>query len=389
MKKIFVSIFCLVIIAGLNFTSEAAGQTSFTLGPEISHIKYEESGIMEDKGLMYGLDGSWTYNYYNNYLFKADTRFSYGQVDYRNSGALNDIDDYILETRGVFGYKFRASEKIDIIPYIGLGYRYLNDNSAGMTSSTGAHGYERESNYLYSPIGMELTAQVIDKWSFETALEYDHFWRGWQKSHLSDANAGYNDLENTQDSGYGLRASIKALRHGKEMDFVVEPFIRYWNIKKSDEKNITYAGTIVGYGYEPKNNSTELGVLVACRWHWEQDKKQIPHLKTPAPKVRVELIPLIQERPSTADEYYNIIREKITNAVSNLTTVEKGRVAINLTLASNGEIQDICVTNKDSNISPEFRQAITQAASDSSPFPEFPPDIKKEKISLLLPIIFS
>lgn len=260
---------------------------------------------------------------------------------------------------------------------------------ARLTTSTGALGYERESNYFYSPVGLEFMTQVTNKWSFGTMLEYDHFWRGWQKSNLSGVNRNYNDLENTQDDGYGLRASLKALRHGENMDFIVEPFVRYWNIKQSDNKDITYAGTVIGFGYEPKNNSTEFGVLVSCKWHWERDKKQIVYFKKSAARFKIELTPLTQERPSTTAEYYNLVREKIENALSNLKMVEKGKIYLNLILTSTGEIERNHITDKDSNMSPEFKQAITQAVAEIFPFPEFPPDIKKEKISLILPIIFS
>lgn len=389
MKKIIIAIFFLIFIFWINLFSEAAEQSLFTFGPEISYIKYEEPSVMEEKGVMYGLDGAWTYYYEKHRLLKIEMRLSHGEVDYKNSGTLDNIEDYIIEGRGVIGYKFSVAERTDLIPYIGLGYRYLNDDAAGLTSSTGARGYERESNYLYSPIGMEMTMPINNTWSLGTMLEYDHFWRGWQKSHLSDAHPAFNDLENTQEHGYGLRASLKALRHGKDVDFIIEPFIRYWNIKKSEEKDITFSGIVIGYGYEPKNNSTEFGILVSLRWHWEQDKKQVSYSKKSEPKVKVELIPLMQEKLSTADAYYNSVREKITYALSSLKVIEKGQVILNLTLASNGEIRNCYITDKDLNMSPEFKQVVMQAISELSPFPEFPSDINKEKITLVLPIVFS
>lgn len=262
MKKLLAITLCFTFIGMGNVLAQVElPKHTWELGTEISHITYKEPSVMREKGMMYGIVGSYTYH--NKLMLKADGRFSYGQVDYKNSGTLNNIDDYILEFRGVGGYDFSVFTASTFTPYIGFGYRYLNDNTSGMTTSTGALGYERESNYFYSPIGIETITELENGWAIGVMLEYDYFWKGIQKSHLSDAIAGVSDLENDQNDGYGLRGSIKVQKKLKKLDLVIEPYIRYWNIKKSKDTNITYAGTIVGYGYEPKNNSTEIGCKLA------------------------------------------------------------------------------------------------------------------------------
>jgi len=264
MKKILAITLCFVFIGmGSVLAQVELPKHSGDLGTEISYIKYKEPGVMEEKGMMYGIVGSYTYR--PKFMLKADGRFSYGQVDYKNSGTLDNIDDYILEVRGVGGYDFSVFTASTLTPYIGIGYRYLNDDMTG-TTSTGARGYERESNYLYSPIGVEVITPLKNDWSIGATLEYDYFWKGIQKSHLSDAIAGLSDIENDQNDGYGVRGSVKFQKKGEKLDFVIEPFIRYWNIKKSEETVITYTGTIIGYGYEPKNNSTEIGIKFAAKF---------------------------------------------------------------------------------------------------------------------------
>jgi len=234
------------------------------LGAEISHITYKEPDVMRDKGMMYGIAGS--YAYHENLMLKAEGRFSYGQVDYKNSGTMNNIDDYILEIRGLGGYDFYMFEASTLTLYIGIGYRYLNDDSSGKITSTGAGGYERESNYIYSPVGIESVTSLKNGWSVGARGEYDIFWWGKQISHLSDANPNFGDVRNTQRRGYGLRGSIKLEKNGEKLDFIIEPFIRYWNIAKSNDSDVTYAGVIIGYGYEPKNNSTEIGCKLAAKF---------------------------------------------------------------------------------------------------------------------------
>jgi len=260
-KLMAIAITCFMFVGvGNGFAGELQKHT-FELGPEISRITYEEPRVMKEEGMMYGLAASYTYH--NKLMLKAEGRGSMGSLDYKNSGTVENIPDYMLEFRGTGGYDFPISEVSFLTPYAGIGYRYLNDDGSGKTSSTGARGYERESNYLYSPIGVALTAPLKNGWSFGATAEYDIFWWGKQISHLSDGDPGFNDPENRQKKGYGARGSVKLEKKGKKLNFVIEPFVRYWNIKKSKDADLTYYGTYVGYGYEPKNHSTEFGIKLA------------------------------------------------------------------------------------------------------------------------------
>lgn len=265
---------------------QLVGDKQFELGYEMSNIVYKEPNVMRENGLMYGVSGSFIYygwipllpfNYYawlptlpedrnkSKSMVKLEGKFSTGQMDYRNSGTIDDIRDYIVEVRALVGPVF-YKEKIATIPYLGLGYRYLNDDSGGKISSTGAYGYERESNYYYIPIGANLITDLNYGWFLEVNTEFDIFLGGRQISHFSDVVPSYNDLSNDQKDGYGLRGSLKIRKGFKTVDFIIEPFIKYWNIKKSDISNLTYNNVIIGYGYEPKNNSTEYGIKLAMRF---------------------------------------------------------------------------------------------------------------------------
>jgi len=242
---------CLIFVGSGSLFAEPSKAKGWEVGAEMSHITYKEPGVMQEKGIMYGIDGS--YVYHNNFMLKAEGRFSYGQVDYKNSGTMDNIDDYILEFRGLGGYDFPVKSFI-FTPYIGFGYRYLNDDMGGRYSSTGAFGYERESNYFYSPIGIEVITPLKNEWFVGGTVEYDYFWEGKQKSYLG-WKPGYYDIENDQDEGYGYRGSIKLEKKTVKIDFIIEPFVRYWNIKNS--KITTDPG---GTSWiEPKNNSTEIG----------------------------------------------------------------------------------------------------------------------------------
>jgi hypothetical protein len=264
MEKVIILTICFIFATIASVLAEVELERhAWVLGTEISHIKYEEPDVMEEKGMIYGVASS--YSYHNRLMLRAEGKGSWGQVDYKNSGTLDDVDDYMLEFRGLAGYDFPILKATVITPYIGFGYRYLNDDLKG-TTSTGALGYERESNYYYSPIGIETITELDDVWSMGVTVEFDYFWKGIQKSHLSDADPLFNDLENDQDDGYGVRGSIKLLKKGEMINLIIEPYVRYWNIKKSEEEPVTFAGVIFGSGCEPKNNSTEIGGKIAVQF---------------------------------------------------------------------------------------------------------------------------
>jgi hypothetical protein len=58
-----------------------------------------------------------------------------------------------------------------------------------------------------------------------------------------------------------LRGSLFIKKQMERVSFTIEPFVRYWNIDKSDDQIITRFGIPWSIGWEPKNNSTEIGVM--------------------------------------------------------------------------------------------------------------------------------
>lgn len=239
---------------------------------ELSQITYKEPGVMSEKGTMLGF--SFSTASYGSSMLKAEFRFSSGSVNYEGSYddgtplSMNNIPDSGYELRFLGGKRISASNEFSysnpgesaVYLYTGFGYRYLNDNSSAF-----AGGYEREANYFYSPVGIEIIPASVagDNWSRGATLEYDIFWNGKQISRLSDADPGYNDMVNAQNHGYGYRLAVKF----QNPKTVIEPFIRYWNIKKSEDTDIYYDGEYTGYyGYEPENNSTEIGIKVGVKF---------------------------------------------------------------------------------------------------------------------------
>jgi hypothetical protein len=139
MKKILVITLCFAFIGmGSVLAQTELPKDSWDLGTEISYIEYKEPNVMEEKGMMYGIVGSYTYH--NKLMLKTEGKCSWGQVDYKNSGTIDNTDNYMLEFRELGGYDFSVFTGSALTPYIAIGYRYLNDDSSGRISSTGYPG---------------------------------------------------------------------------------------------------------------------------------------------------------------------------------------------------------------------------------------------------------
>jgi len=218
---------------------------------------------MSEKGMMVGVGLAYTYR--DNVMFKASLLLAYGEVDYENSGTLDGIPDRHVEMRGLVGYDVAVEPTLVVTPYIGLGYRFLRNDAAGMITSTGARGYNRESNYVYSPVGIAVVKILPEGWSLSAEAEFDYLWYGKQYSDLSDGSPLYPDISNEQDQGYGIRGSVRIEKKLVASSVFVEPFVRYWHISQSDDTLFSAGGTLYR-GYEPRNNTTEIGASVGLKF---------------------------------------------------------------------------------------------------------------------------
>lgn len=251
------------------------------LGGELSYFRYKEPNVMNDEGTMQSIYGFYAYrpqkedSFYTDMvnLFKAESRYGWGQVDYEaeNGAALDNIDDWSTELRGILGKEYIA-DPYQIAIYSGFGYRYLNDDTSGKTSTVGSttyYGYQRESNYYYLPIGFEFSGEADPQWSFAVSGEYDWLVYGLQKSHLSDGNqfisTKNDDIENPQNHGFGLRGSLKVTRASAKTNLIFEPFFRYWSIEDSDVVSAFVDGATSNF-IEPENNTIEAGLRLGVQF---------------------------------------------------------------------------------------------------------------------------
>ena len=272
--------------SGTKVIVQSPKRHSFEVGPEVYYFNYQEKRplvifgqdfdqdetIMEEDGIFYGVTGVYTFREWvsgsgeqdsldgKGLMLRAEGRFAVGTVDYdgQTQGGepltISDIDDRTMELRPLIGFSSMGKTGEGIL-YTGFGYRYLNDDLSKFYG-----GYERESNYYYIPIGITGTGlENADGWTTGLTFEFDCLLKGLQKSHLSDAGLGFSDVENKQNKGWGLRASMKFIRRG---NMAFEPFVRLWVIDDSEVKIIEDDVA----GYEPKNETFEVGVNIMMRF---------------------------------------------------------------------------------------------------------------------------
>ena len=114
----------------------------------------DNSFFMSQDGWMIGVNSnSETYDGSTYMGFK--NRAAYGQVDYTSAGTgtLTGIPDYQLESTFYLGIPHETLNS-RITYFAGLGGRYLLNASGLRISSTGHSGYDRESRYVYMPLGI-------------------------------------------------------------------------------------------------------------------------------------------------------------------------------------------------------------------------------------------
>jgi hypothetical protein len=261
--RVIVLVLLIVITTSANSFAYIPPVNEFTAAASLSYYIYDEPDVMKIKGLLYGISGSYTYTYKEALMLRVDGNFNYGSMKYTSvdSGDDSGIPDYLMEFRFLMGPDLFPMNKLMITPYIGVGYRYLHDDSSGHLTSSGYAGLLRVSNYYYLPIGISATTDYIKGWVFSLLAEYDYLGRGRQKSYTSETGSSF-DVVNYQIYGYGMKFSLSCRKRVGKLDYLIEPFITYWDIGRSEDvlepDNFLY--------YEPANNTVQYGLNMGVQF---------------------------------------------------------------------------------------------------------------------------
>ncbi len=232
-------------------------------------MKYQEDDVhMREEGPMYGVSGVLYHRLSSGSYLATSIEVNYGRMDYEGetwdgTPSATTTDDWIMHWRGLFGYEVLRTGGLALTPLTGLGYRYWHDDIRGQG------GYLREVRYWYVPLGLMLSGDLPGGWRMSVTAEYDLFLSYRVRSHLSDALPGYNDPEVHQDlaSGHGVQVSAGLGRSiSRDTYLVVEPFVRYWTVGRSECTVLTYHGRDYLLVYEPENSTTSWGIRLGVRF---------------------------------------------------------------------------------------------------------------------------
>ncbi len=257
-----------IIIVSILFANCLQIVQSAELTLDISSYSYREvdqsdNFFMEDKSapFLHGVgirdwgDDKANLNLRNiNWMVLYTFEYSFGNIDYSSAGTgtmktqyyKGRFETYISTNRGVGAN--------DLLPYVGVGYRNLLDDSGFKTTSTNHIGYDRLSQYYYIPIG---AIWYISE-SISLKSQYNYFIEGKQVSYLNEVLPNIYSInpQNTQSIGSGIDLTIRSKLNNKWSSY---GFYRWWSIEDSDF--ISCSPLI--YCMEPKNQTHEIGAGIS------------------------------------------------------------------------------------------------------------------------------
>jgi len=235
-------------------------QSANQLGLTISSYAYDEPSLnVRVTAINVGVEYLGTYAFQNDWFVLGQVDYSNGPAKYSGSGTASGIPQYYVNLKAALGHDF-AFNGFVLSPYIGFGYRYLDQALGGVVTTTGARGYDRRSTYNYIPIGVIHRFAVNDnKAKLETTLEYNYLISGNQYSGLAAANPFLVNQNNAQNSGYGINLTVLY----KQDQWGFGPYYKYWNIADSKTNTNSFVADGFRYTYtvkEPANTTNEFGL---------------------------------------------------------------------------------------------------------------------------------
>ena len=260
-----------LIIVGILFANYSQIVESAELTLDISSYSYREvdqndNFFMEDKSapFLYGVGiRDWGDEKKNpivrntNWMLLYTLEYSFGNIDYTSAGTGTMKKQYYKGRFESYIGTNRVVGANDLLPYIGVGYRDLLDDSGFKTSSTNHLGYDRLSQYYYIPLG---AIWYISE-SLSLKSQYNHLIEGKQTSFLNEVlpNTYSINPQNTQRLGWGIDLTLRLKLNNKWSSY---GFYRSWSIEDSDL--VTCSPLI--YCMEPKNQTNELGAGISYQF---------------------------------------------------------------------------------------------------------------------------
>ena len=251
-------------LSGLALTTCATqAGTDFRLevGPELNAMQYREPGLIKENGFLYGGFASGTAIVKSNLVLNLRASLAAGTLRYdgqtmEGEPASMDTPNRLFTLLTSLGYHWNP-----VTPFAGIGLRDWNDN----LGANSPYGYNRQTTYLYSPLGLEISRAFGNAWTLGARAEFDLFWAGINRN-TDFPIEGNETITLHQHSGYGAQLSI-FVHHPmtRSLGLMVESFFQYWNIGRSEQVYILAPDGLLAL-YEPANETSLLGLRGGLRW---------------------------------------------------------------------------------------------------------------------------
>ncbi|RDU53331.1 hypothetical protein CQA49_06695 [Helicobacter sp. MIT 00-7814] len=254
----------ITLLCAFLFTAnmQAREKVNAWLSYSYENYRYEEPNVMHTKGDMAGFNVAFRYNS-DEHRHTLKGSFYSGNLTYYgavcvvgNANACQNVVNPSKDKYYSIEYLGQWALSIDENPHVwmngGIGYRFL------VNKVDNPNAYKREQSYIYAFLGGSGEYFVTRDMMFYLNLNVRKLIRGYNTSYMT--GIGFDkDLDFLQKDGYGAVLEIGAKYRLIYVDFGIEGYVDYWNLKDSDNVLATINGASVGYYTEPKK-------LYTCFW---------------------------------------------------------------------------------------------------------------------------
>lgn len=239
----------LFLICVLPAQARAQTLEGLTLSAEANIFNYEEDlGAIghESDGVIYGFGAGYTLRFPKAWFLRLNGHYSQGDSEVSVLGTVaGTTSQKFYQGALEWGRDFGFDGAISVAPFIGVGYRRWEDDSATYT------GYDRLVTFWYIPVGLTAYYGMGSNWVISLRGEYQFLVGG------AETDSYTSGLELTYDyaRGFGVAGELLLRKRFSER-FAIEfgPFMRYWSIDWS------YADQL-GLFDIPPNRTTEVGLV--------------------------------------------------------------------------------------------------------------------------------
>ena len=247
-----------------------ATEGGFDAGLLFSDYDYSEqmdgADVVADGGTLFGISLGYTETLSRGLFLRIEADGMTGEVDYESDGdRLDDVQQSIGDVRLMGGVDIAAGRST-LTLMTGYGVRRLEDESGGLSTSSGLVGYDRTITYRYVPLAAMLALPLGVRGAVEFAGEYRLFLDGESENEFSDVFEGAPDLTFDLDGGSGWRIAARAVLPLGNRHIAIGPFFERWDVDASEER--TFGDPDEGdlTLFEPESRSERLGLSVALRF---------------------------------------------------------------------------------------------------------------------------